>query len=351
MDTLETWPSELIVAQALNLPLLSIIDFCQTSRRFNQVICTNEGFWYQKFVTDYEFQPTGYRGSWKQLYEEYSSIWGIPGAIREPTMSTLTTVAIGSGFLEPTLFDDDLVRFFADVKLGPVIEGKFTTTGTKSVPDTKSLRPVNRPLNSILFFTKPTILGQKNPLYGIITPASLTVLFALHAYYSGMHYPGQETQLNASPEMRHYLRPIMERSISQDVDRLIQRGVPQDEAENIGQFFMQGLDEPLQLDEILQQQLIQYGASSFFNPFKFSFAQFSKLIAAAKTETLSAEELEALTPEVTRIYGPLFPDYEVVTPQMIIQYQQDMITLARAYKNQQQTQLQRQQKALRRVQL
>ena len=72
---LDEFPSELLILQALALDLSSISRLCQTSRRFDDVICNNELFWHQKFIQDFEFDPVLYTGSWKQLYEQYGSIW------------------------------------------------------------------------------------------------------------------------------------------------------------------------------------------------------------------------------------------------------------------------------------
>ena len=72
---LDEFPSELLILQALALDLASISKVCQASRRFNEVICNNEWFWHQKFIQDFDFDPVLYTGSWKQLYEQYGSIW------------------------------------------------------------------------------------------------------------------------------------------------------------------------------------------------------------------------------------------------------------------------------------
>lgn len=70
-----------------------------------------------------------------------------------------------------------------------------------------------------------------------------------------------------------------------------------------------------------------------FDPLNFPYVHFSKLISAAKIRALSPEELNDLIPEVTRVYRPLFPNLRVITPQDILDYQRDMVTLARTYKN------------------
>ncbi len=68
-------PSETILNIALFVPLRNIIAFCQTSKKFNDIICDNEYFWRQKFIQDYKFVPTYYTGSWKHLYQNYRNVW------------------------------------------------------------------------------------------------------------------------------------------------------------------------------------------------------------------------------------------------------------------------------------
>ena len=319
MDPFEDLPDELIIVQAANLPLSTLDDLCLTSQRFNRVVCDNELFWQQKFIRDYEFVPQNYRGTWKQLYREYSATWGRPGASRE--IGTVVPVApqplvprarirtgADSGFGVPALFDQELVEFFAQAELGPVIEGQFKTDpagNVKRIPDTKTLQPTRRPLNLVLFFTQPFILGERNPLYGIIPSGTLTPLFALHAYYSGMQNPNDPTRLVASEEMRRLLAGTIERTIQRDRDRE-DRGV--------------------------------FDPKEVFDPNNFLYSGFSKLISAGRIQSLTNEEVEALTEEVTRVYGPLFPGFDLITPQMVLQYQQDQVDLARAYKNERQAQ-------------
>jgi hypothetical protein len=204
------------------------------------------------------------------------------------------------------LFNEELVQFFAQAELGPVVEGEFTTKtdlagNTKRVPDTATLRPTQIPLNAVLFFTRPIIFGQRNPLYGMIPPGTLTPLFALHAYYSNMPHPNDPTRLRASEEMRGFLRGTINTIIQRDEDKL--RANPSEQIE-------------------------------VFDPENFLYAHFSRLISAGGIRPLTPEELEAMTPEVTRVYGPLFPGAAIVTPEMVLRYQQDQVALARAYKNQ-----------------
>ena len=210
------------------------------------------------------------------------------------------TAPVASGFLAPVLFDDELVEFFAQANLGPVISGELVDkTGpaghTRSVPNPQSLRPTNQPLNSILFFTQPTVFGETNPLHRVATPGMLIPLFALHAYYSGMQNPNDPTRLSASEEMRALLPNLIARTTQRD-----------------------------------------------FDPENFLYAHFSKLISsAAVSQRLTPQDFEVLLPEITRVYQPLFPGARLITPEMVLEYQQNEIALARAYKNNIQSQTQR----------
>ena len=280
MDPFAELPDELIIIQALGLPISSIINLCRVDRRFNALICDNELFWHQRFVKETGFEPRSYVGSWRRLYEEYLNIRRVIGTIHQ-----FRTTA-PAGFVVPVLFDNELVDFFAQANLGPLIEGRFITRTSivgdmMNDPDVNSLRPINQPLNTALFFSQPFIFGERNPLYGVISPSTLTALFALHAHYAGMDNPNKPTRLSASPEMRRFLPTIMERA----------RG---------------------------------------FNPEDFPYAHFQNLISAGRSRFLSDENL---TLEVTRVYRPFFPGTEVITTQMILEYQNDIVQLARTYKN------------------
>lgn len=281
MDPFEHLPDELIVLHALELPLDEITNICEVSRRFAHLVCSNENFWRQRFAQDYGFVPEIIPLSWRNLYREYSAVHGPPNLTRRPRVPTPRSFVVAgqSGYRPPLLFNEDLLRFFANANLGPIVEGDFTIGWTgRDTPDESTLRVTRQPLNSVLFFTQPTILGQPNPLYGITSPNALMSLFVLHAFYANMRKPGTPGRLASSPEMRKYL----------------------------GRFIT-------------------------FNPDNFVYVNFNSLIDNSVTRNISPEELEVLIPEITRVYQPLFPNLPVITPNDILGYQQDMITLARAY--------------------
>ena len=252
-----------------------------------------------------------------------------------------------SGFLAPVEFDPQLVNFFARANVGPRITGLFREEQrividenemgepvqvaiTRRLPDTQTLQSTQEPLNSILYFTQPG-----NPLYGITIPTSLTLLFALHAFYENMATPTGFTRLSASRQMREDLAGLMERTIRRDVRRM--------EEENFeNEFVMNQINQALprllnniystfDMDPSAGVIVDQSGAAigELFNPNWFLYAHFSKLISNAKLRNVQ------LSPEA----------------QVLLATQQDAIALARAYKNQLQTQAHRQRRRQEQTQI
>lgn len=281
MELFEELPDELIIVEALALPLSHVNDLCQTSRRFNRLICDNESFWRQRFIQDFQFVPEGQRGSWKELYTRYGQYGEF---FPEPITQYQMTVGPdgGRGFSAPTLFNDELTRFFAKAQLGPIIKGQFITNNGRRVVDTGSLEATNIPLNRVLFFTQPFIFDQRNPLYGVITPAVISSLFGLHVAYSQLQSAGRIPRVRASDQMREHL-PNLLRVVA--------------------------------------------------NPDDFRHVEFTRLTSSGRVRTLSPRDLDALVPEITRVYGQLFPGVDLITAEMILQYQIDQVDLAREYKN------------------
>lgn len=70
MDSLS---NDNILEIALEIPIYSISQFCQTSKRFNRIICNNEWFWKQKFIRDHG--EISWTGSWLWLYQNYMNAW------------------------------------------------------------------------------------------------------------------------------------------------------------------------------------------------------------------------------------------------------------------------------------
>ena len=188
MDPFGNLPNEVLLLQAINLPLETITQTCLVSKRFNEAICENEYFWQQKFHADYGFNfevPE----SWKQLYEEFSLIRGHLERFRRYTSSVINNWPYAS-----SLYKEDLIKFFSNANLGPLVN--YSTESMK------------QRLNDILLFTKPYIAGLPNPLYGIVKSGMIMMFFAIHSYYSNMRQQNSKA-LTASQEMRDKLGQLI----------------------------------------------------------------------------------------------------------------------------------------------
>jgi len=76
MDPFAFLPDETIKEEAYYLPISDITAFCQSSRRFNSVICNDNDFWRQKFVFDLGRPDANVNIiNWKQAYENYGKVF------------------------------------------------------------------------------------------------------------------------------------------------------------------------------------------------------------------------------------------------------------------------------------
>jgi alpha-tubulin suppressor-like RCC1 family protein len=75
LDPFEGLSAETILNIALFEPIQSISSLCQTSQRFNEIICDSEYFWKNKFIHDFGI-PTITVKNWKMLYENYGTVIG-----------------------------------------------------------------------------------------------------------------------------------------------------------------------------------------------------------------------------------------------------------------------------------
>jgi hypothetical protein len=220
------------------------------------------------------------------------------------------------GLLTPAFFSREIVDFFTFANIGPLIQGQYVQKEmkgydydndekrimTKSIPDVETLAPTEDRLNDILDFIDTSILN----------PGSLTSLFALHAYYDKLQHSDDKTRLSASKDMRKYLRQIMIEIINRDADKLLNE-CPEEENERIEkarQFMVDCIDQPENINPDLGKFQTEYGPTEIFNPNWFLYAHFSKLISAGKLETLDTKDHD-----------------------LIVEHQQKLISLARAYKN------------------
>jgi len=264
-----------------------------------------------------------------------------------------------SNFSTTALFNQEITNFFANATIGSLVNGEFKLIegyNDKSLPDNDTLQPTQVPLNYALFFVQPQVQMKFNPLYRIINSGVLTSLFALHAYYSQMTYPQDRTRLSASQEMRQMLRQSMINIINKDAQRLIQLYIDNysviDQVINAVQVLISNIDNPNNInpnDGIIN---LPVSREEMFNPNYFLYAHFSKLISDNKVRDLTEEELNSIRPLIRQVYAnvipPLrnipfdnifielqqeteqtFPPYEIP----VIDYQQNIVSLARAYKN------------------
>jgi hypothetical protein len=273
------------------------------------------------------------------------------------------------------LFTDEMANFFSIANIGLAINGRFDLRNGKEILDNTSLVPSQIPLNDCLFFTKP----QNNPLYGILSAASMTPLFVLHAYYSNMQYPQDATRLSASNEMRMYLRETLIETIKYRAQQTIQNiitqtqptyqimnlqtGQPQnvnninaiDYVLNIIPTLIQSIDNPS-----IVNRRITVGENELFNPNYFVSADFPTVIIVARVKILTREDLRLLQEQTYQVYKDIIPfnydvDFGVLFNQtenndyvqVVLKYQLNMIALARSYKNKQRVIEQRRRRALR----
>lgn len=286
---------------------------------------------------------------------------------------TRRKVAPNSGFKAPARFKQPIVDFFRQANIGPQVNGEFvlgTDNGQniKNVPNSKTLQvQQGTNLNDLLYFIQPQVSGQQNPLYRIVAPGTLTPLFALHAYYENMQIPGEATRLSASQQMRNTLGGLMEDTIRNDIATVINNN-PQvrQQAEQLQQQLIQAINNP--------NMLTQDGDSTIagievFNPNRFLYAHFSKLISNSKVTNedpsagptkLTDDELNQLRSQIAQTYQnvpalgddinnfsqtyqqnvqkgiqpPVQQGQQLPYEQVVLSDQQDNVALSRAYKNQ-----------------
>ena len=73
MDPFSFLPDDIVIEIALREPIRNITELCQSSTRFNNLICNNNAFWRQKFIQD-SGEINGNIISWKEAYQNYGSV-------------------------------------------------------------------------------------------------------------------------------------------------------------------------------------------------------------------------------------------------------------------------------------
>lgn len=286
-----------------------------------------------------------YRDMMNQIVKRMNALPNMAFTLNKTTRKP----APNSGFLAPARFSPEIVNFFFNAAIGPIVAGNFVTNAKtlKLVPEPSSLVVrQGTDLRSILWFIQANINGQANPLYGVISPGTLTPLFALHAAYTGMKDPRDSTRLVASDAMRQYLSGIMRRTIENGAAKLRVKL-----AGNPGLVQQVNAVEP-QLIAAINDRNLMVGNHSFptgeykngkevvvelFNPNSFPYAHFSKLISNGKV----AGDLVFDRQAIAAVYGSgvegitqanlqrAAPNYE----NAVLDAEQEDVALARAYKN------------------
>jgi hypothetical protein len=178
-------------------------------------------------------------------------------------------------FLNPCVFNQEIIDFFTHANIGPLIEGDFQDNGK---PIVDSLQTSQRRLNDGLNFIKPD-----HPNYGITIPGSLTPLFALHARHAKMQQFPYGARLSASNEMRKYLRQTMIKVIHNDCDDVF-FSTDDEDVNKTRKKMIECIDNPDDLSLKHKMYYINGGEREIFNPNWFLYAHFSKLITAGKAE-------------------------------------------------------------------
>jgi len=269
-----------------------------------------------------------------------------------------------AGFNAPQRFVLELVDFFKEAELGPLVEGSFklVTVGEdeeKVVVDKTTVRPdiQNRPLQSTLFFTMDKIENMDNPIYRIVSPGTLTALFYLHAYYANMGISGG--YFSASETMRTKLVGVMQAAIDADAAKYKEIAPGQGaQIDALAARLKQAIDNRgLDIDSTI---VIGGVEKTMFNPNKMVGAHFSKLTTAARVykevriiegreETIigppglvqpgdqpfTDEERNRISPDIVRVYSRInFTQLNAENAfEFMICYQQRMASLAGAYKD------------------
>ena len=273
---------------------------------------------------------------------------------------TRRPTAPGSGFQAPARFSQELVNFFAGAELGPIVTGQFMMKENAKkkesvrVANPATLQPVNGSrLNNKLYFTQQAINGQQNPMYGVISPGTVTPLFALHSHYvqPQMQKDSDPTRLSASNAMRQGLYNTIAATIQADGNKF-KKDFPQYSAQidNVAAQLTASINNP---SAAPIDAKIPGSNKEMFNPNNFRFADFSKLISTAKDKSMKADQFAAglagIRTQIAQVYqsvpevaarmaeinrlAPPGQQQSAPYEQAVLSDQHDSSTLARAKKN------------------
>ena len=98
----ERLPKDLILKLALELDLPSVLSYCRSSKKFNNLICDNYIFWINRHLKDFKWKYTGDKtlAAIKESYKELSYWWNPKNQkgltdkliLKTPGLKNLTTL-------------------------------------------------------------------------------------------------------------------------------------------------------------------------------------------------------------------------------------------------------------------
>lgn len=286
----------------------------------------------------YKVTPAMYRDFVKQLSARIKKMPSLAMNVNK----TRRRAGPNAGFLAPAKFDDEIVSFFAQAELGPVVTGdlKLEKPGSrKIVPDAESLRALpNSALQDRLYFIQPQIAGGANPLYGIASSGVVNPMFSLHIHYGINPLTGQPglqtykynwntgrpiTNAQGQPEigagrmtssnlMRQTLRNTMIKAIENDA-RVLSAEYPAvvQQFNDAVQPLIDAIDDP----NLFVVSRFATGTTDprtgnekiveMFNPNYFSYAHVSKLISNGKVKGFGKSEIADLRQSISQAYQPV----------------------------------------------
>lgn len=234
----------------------------------------------------------------------------------------------------PIIVNEEIANFFAIADVGRYITGNFKLQYDRPVVAIETTQASDKPLNSALFFTMPTINGLPNPLYRIATRQILLELFYIHSDYSQMEYPENNFFQSASPAMRQYLRQTLIKTIRTDGDKILQ-DYPNmiNQVNDAVNSCIAGIDDP-NLNRGVEVEFklgvaINPTYYLVFNPNYFAVPEFRKIVDASIDSLASVPN----SPEFQQIYRTIFTQETTLTPEVVLKFEDQAVELARGFLN------------------
>lgn len=188
-------PDDVLVHNVLSqTPLDVLLNLCSSDKRLGG-LCQLDELWYYKIMYDFP--------EWEWLKPPEMSYYDFYLVLTKykPPPSITEGAEFGpwtprGGLTSPALFNHEICNSFANAELGSLI----------AIDANGISQPSQLPLNVALFFTDSQINSQHNPLYGVMKPNTLSVLFHIHVYYAwnptenkqGLQYSLNRNRLTAS---------------------------------------------------------------------------------------------------------------------------------------------------------